>query len=216
MFRRFATFFRKRQAERELDEELRASVELLAEAHMRRGVSPQESVRLARIELGGVEQVKEEVRNAWSLPMLDSLLRDLHHALRNLVRAPGFSIAVVVTLGVALGANASVLALLDRLILRPLPVKEPASLVLVNAPPLPASGIRRGPIEEVVSDPSGRVGMAYPLYTALRSRVRAFTGMLAPDARDRDHADRRDPRSGPRTVGNRQLLRASRSESRIG
>ena len=179
MFRRIISFVRKRQAERELDEELRASIELLAEEHIRQGVSRQEAVRLARIELGGVEQVKEEVRGARGLPMLDSVTRDFHHALRNLVRAPGFSIAVVVTLGVALGANTSVLALLDRLILRPLPVKEPASLVLVNAPPLPASGIRRGPIVEGVSGRSGRVGMSYPLYAALRSRVRAFTGMLA-------------------------------------
>src|SRR5215813_7308530 len=104
MLRRAITFLRKRQGERELDDELRASVELLAEEHMRQGASPQEAVRLARIELGGVEQVKEEIRGARGLPMLDSMIRDFQYALRNLVRSPGFSIAVVATLGVALGA----------------------------------------------------------------------------------------------------------------
>jgi hypothetical protein len=149
MLRRLATFFRKRQLEQELDEELRATVELLAERHMQRGASSQEAVRLARIELGGAEQVKEEVRGARGLPMLDSLFRDVHHGLKNLVRAPGFSIAVVATLGLALGANASILSLLDRLILRPLPVKEPGSLVAVNAPPLPERPSRTRTVVEI-------------------------------------------------------------------
>lgn len=180
MFRCVTTFLRKRHVERELDDELQASVHLLAEEHMKRGAAPQEAVRLARIELGGMEQVKEEVRKARGLPMLDSLMRDFHHGLRNLVRAPGFSIAVVVTLGLALGANASVLALLDRLVLRPLPVKEPGRLVVVNAPPLPELPSRGGPVvEKIVSSSGGRVGLSYPLYAALRKDVRAFTDVLA-------------------------------------
>lgn len=178
MFRRVATFLRKRKVEQELDDELRASVDLLAEEHIQKGVEPQDAIRLARIELGGVEQVKEEVRATRGLPILDSAIRDLHHALRNLARAPGFSIAVVVTLSLALGANASVLALLDRLILRPLPVKEPGSLVAVHAPRLPERPSGSGPIVSISSG-SGRTGLSYPLYAALRSRVPAFTGMLA-------------------------------------
>ena len=99
MFRRVATFLRKRNVEQELDDELRASVDLLADEHINKGVGPQDAIRLARIELCGVEQVKKEVRATRGLPMLDSTIRDLYHALRNLARAPGFSIAVVVTLG---------------------------------------------------------------------------------------------------------------------
>ena len=178
MFQRIATFLRRRRAEQELDEELRASVDLLAEEHIQKGVEPRDAIRLARIELGGVEQVKEKVRATRGLPMLDSAIRDLHHALRNLARAPGFSITVVVTLGLALGANASVLALLDRLILRPLPVQDPASLVAVHAPRLPERPSDGSRAIVVMRSASG-TGLSYPLYDALRSRVRAFTGMLA-------------------------------------
>jgi hypothetical protein len=84
-----------------------------------------------------------------------------------------------VTLGLALGANASVLALLDRLILRPLPVKEPGSLVAVNAPRLPERPRRSDGAIVVTTSGNGREGLSYPLYAALRSRARAFTGMLA-------------------------------------
>jgi len=178
MFRRVTSFLRKGQLERELDDELRASIDLLAEEHMKKGVDPQDAIRRARIELGGVDQVKEEVRGVRGLPMLDSVIRDLSEGMRSLVRSPGFSIAVVITLGLALGANASVLALLDRLILRPLPVKEPGSLVAVHAPRLPerpSSGI----VKMVVMGGNGATGLSYTLYAALRSRVRAFTGMLA-------------------------------------
>jgi hypothetical protein len=120
MFRRITTFLRKRKVEQELDDELRASLDLLAEEHIRNGASPEDATRLARIELGGVEQVKEEVRQVRGLPTLDSVIRDFRHAVRNLFRSPGFSLSVVVTLGLALGANSAVLGLLDRLILRPL------------------------------------------------------------------------------------------------
>jgi predicted permease len=179
MFTRVTGFLRKRRADQELEDELRASIDLLAEEHIRQGASPQEAARLARIELGGVEQIKEEVRGTRGLPMLDSVIRDFRHALRNLVRAPGFSIAVVATLGLALGANAAVLALLDKLILRPLPVKEPSRLAVVKAPPLPAR-VSRDPVAvEIRTSSSGRQGLSYPLYAALRSRVRAFTEVLA-------------------------------------
>jgi hypothetical protein len=182
MLRRVLTFLRKRKVEQGLDDELRASVELLAEENMRQGTSAQEAVRAARIELSGVEQVKEEIRDARGLPFFDSVIRDFHHAIRDLVRSPGFSIAVVATLGVALGANASLLSLLDRLILRPLPVKEPASLVVVAAPPLPGRPIQgvRGITSTFRIDPSsGRPGVSYPLYAALRSRAPFFSDALA-------------------------------------
>jgi predicted permease len=169
----------RRKAEQELDDELRASIDLLAEEHVGRGVEAREALRLARIELGGVEQIKEEVRAARGFRMLDSSIRDLHHGVRNLARAPGFSIAVVVTLGLALGANASVLALLDRLILRLLPVKQPGGLVIVNAPRLPERPTSERRSIVVSRSANGRQGLSYPLYAALRSRAPGFAGMLA-------------------------------------
>ena len=65
----------RRKAEQDLDDELQASIDLLAEEHIARGVAPREALRLVRIELGGVEQVKEEVRAARGFPALDSSSR---------------------------------------------------------------------------------------------------------------------------------------------
>jgi hypothetical protein len=187
MLRRVIHFFSKRRVEQDLDAELQSTIELLAAEHIRAGASPQDARRLARLQLGGVEQVKEEVRSVRGLPMLDSAIRDFRHAVRNLLRSPGFSLSVVVTLGLALGANAAVLSLLDKLILRPLPVKEPSRLVAVYAPPLPhripanatGKGGRFSIARRVKRNPATTTAMSYPLYTELRSRVRAFGSMLA-------------------------------------
>jgi predicted permease len=188
MFRRVTSFLRKRSVEKELDDELRASLDALAEEHIRNGASPQDAMRLARIELGGVEQVKEEVRSVRGLPVLDSAIKDFRHAGRNLLRSPGFSISVVVTLGLALGANAAVLGLLDKLILRPLPVKEPGGLVALSAPALPhripSRATRKGGRYSIFRksnnrNPAAKFSMSYPLYTELRDRVQGFAGVLA-------------------------------------
>jgi hypothetical protein len=189
MFRRVMHFFSKRRVEQDLDAEIESTIELLAAENIRAGASPQDARRLARLELGGVEQVKEEARGARGLPALDSFVRDLRHALRDLIRSPGFSLSVVATLGLALGANAAVLALLDQLVLRPLPVKEPSRLVAVHAPPLPQKLIARSAgkkgggkfsiFRNVPGNLATKHAMSYRLYTELRSRVRAFAGMLA-------------------------------------
>ncbi|HEX9158082.1 MAG TPA: permease prefix domain 1-containing protein, partial [Syntrophales bacterium] len=137
MLRSVRNFLHEKDAEQALDLELRSCVDLLAEEKMRQGVGREEARRQALIELGGMEQVKEEVRAVRGLPFLESAIRDVRFGLRNLLRAPGFTCAVILTLGLALGANAAVFTLLDRLILRPLPVEEPGTLVIVNAPPIP-------------------------------------------------------------------------------
>jgi hypothetical protein len=72
--------------------------------------------------------------------LMDTLLTDLRRSLRSFVRAQGLSFPVITTLGLAMGANIAVLALIDRLVLRPLPVEKPSEVVLVSAPPLPSTG----------------------------------------------------------------------------
>ncbi|MFB3904618.1 MAG: ADOP family duplicated permease [Acidobacteriota bacterium] len=175
MLKSARNFLQKRRAEQALDEELRSCVDLLTEEKMQRGVGQAEARRQALIELGGVEQVKEEVRAVRGLPFLEAMIRDVRFGLRNLVRAPGFTVAVILTLGLALGANAAVFALLDRLVLRPLPVKEPAALVIVSAPPIPT----RSRLTVMFVTRGGVKGVSYPLYVALRDRLNVFEGMLA-------------------------------------
>lgn len=108
----------------------------------------------------------------------DALLTDLRRSLRSIIRNPGMSLLVVMTLGLAMGANIAVFALHDKLILRPLPVERPSELVIVSAPPIQMAGPSvsvggRGPGGKMV------MGISYPLYAELRNRVSVFQGMTA-------------------------------------
>src|ERR1700733_9382797 len=87
--------FRRPTVERELNDELRAYVDLVADDRVRRGDTPAQAQRRARVETGGVEQVKEEVRDVRSTAFVDVLRRDVRFAARALIKTPAFTIAAV-------------------------------------------------------------------------------------------------------------------------
>ena len=133
LFRRTRAFIRnvvqRESAERELDAELRAFVELLTDQKIRAGADPVVARRLAMIEAGGVEQVKEQVRDARTGAWLDGVCRDISHAVRGLRRAPGFTIAVVATLAIGIGLNSALFTVVYSALARPLPVRDPGDVV---------------------------------------------------------------------------------------
>lgn len=116
---RARSVFRRRTVERELDDELRFHVEREAEKAIRRGASRPEALRQAHIALGGVERIKDDTRDARGVSLLDALAQDVHYTLRGLRSRPGFTAAVVVTLGLGIGANAAMFGVMDRLLFRP-------------------------------------------------------------------------------------------------
>lgn len=124
-------FFRARE-ERELDEELRFHVEMETEANLRRGMNPGEARRQAMIAFGGVERFKEEVRDARNLGLLEDLWRDLRFAFRRLIRERGFSIPAIATLAVGIGVTAAVFALVNAVLIQPLPYADANRLVAVG------------------------------------------------------------------------------------
>ena len=85
---------------------------------MRDGVPPDEARRLARLELGGIEQVREQVRTQRHGGWLDEIGRDVRYAFRMFVRNPGFTFIIVVTLALGIGANTAIFSLIDALMLR--------------------------------------------------------------------------------------------------
>jgi len=125
----FRWILRRERAEQHLDAELQSFVELCAAEKIRDGVAPGEARRLALLELGGVEQVKERVRTGRHGAWLDEAGRDLRYAARILRRNPGFSVVVVLTLALGIGTNTAIFSLIDALMLRSLPVPNPQELV---------------------------------------------------------------------------------------
>lgn len=123
---------RRDRAETQLDDELQAFIEASVAEKVRDGMAPDEARRLARLELGGVEQVKEQVRTRRHGHLLDEAGRDLRYAVRMFVRTPGFTLVILLTLALGIGANTAIFSLIDALMLRSLPVKHPQELQLVN------------------------------------------------------------------------------------
>src|SRR6185295_9990777 len=131
--------------DRDLEEELRLHAELTGH------------------RAGGIAQAMESLRDQRGLPWLDDLIRDVRHACRLLRRSPVFAATAVMSLALGIGANTAIFSLADASLLRPLPVRDPGSIVTISA-----AGVddRRG-------------GVSYPNYRDLRDRSRSFDGLIA-------------------------------------
>ena len=122
-----ANLFRRQSVAAEMEEELEAHIALRADDLVRSGLCRAEAERRARIEFGARGRYQEASFAALGGAELDIFLRDLRYAVRVLRKTPGFPVAAVITLAMAIGANALVFGLLNALILRPLNVPEPQS-----------------------------------------------------------------------------------------
>ncbi|MGH8570518.1 MAG: permease prefix domain 1-containing protein, partial [Gammaproteobacteria bacterium] len=119
---------RSRTLDRELDRELRAHLDLMTDDLIRSGVAPEEARRQASIALGGIEQVKEASRDARGTRLVEDWWQDTKYAVRSLRRAPGFSLAAILTLAVGIGANTAVWSVMDAVMFRALPVARSEEL----------------------------------------------------------------------------------------
>ena len=154
-------YFRAAESLNDLSEEMRLHLEEHAEQFMRDGMSREEAERKARLAFGNRTVVEERSREVWQWPTLESIGADVRLALRQLRKSPGFTVAAVLTLMLAIGANALVFGVLNALILRPLNVPNPQSLYTLE---------RAGNKDQATS---------YPDYLDLRDRNRTFDDLTA-------------------------------------
>jgi putative ABC transport system permease protein len=129
--RRLASLARPDRADKELDREIASHLALLEDEFQRRGQSPEQARRSARLAMGGVEQTKERHRDARTWRWLDDLRRDTLYAVRILRRQPATAVAAILSLAVGIGLNAAVFSVVDWVLLRPLPYPAPHALVRV-------------------------------------------------------------------------------------
>src|SRR5262249_39992863 len=123
---------RRDSAEQQLDDELRAYVELAAAEQIRHGVSPAEARRRAGLELGGIEQTKERVRAYRHGALLDEIWRDVRYALGMMRKSPGFAAIALFTLAIGIGANTAIFSVVDHLFFRPFPFQQADRLAVVH------------------------------------------------------------------------------------
>jgi len=159
------TLFRKKQVEREIDEELSGFLDAAAEEKQRSGMSAERARRAARVEMGSVDAVKDEIRSAGWEFALETLWQDLRYGLRQLRRNPGITAVAVLTLALGIGGTAVVFSLLDAVLLRPLPYPHSDRLFRL----FPLEGAKKRGVEQA----------SYADFRDWQRETRAFESLAA-------------------------------------
>ena len=155
---------RRRRLDEECDEEVREHLEMLQERFIRRGMAPAEALYAARRQFGGITQMKQHLRERRALPLVDVLLQDMRHAVRQLRRSKRFTASAALTLALGIGATTAVFAVLHTVVLQPLPYAEPDRLMAFRS------------LDRRSSQPTQ---LSYPTFFDVRERNRVFERVIS-------------------------------------
>lgn len=162
---RLRALFRRSSMEADMEEELREHLEHQVEKYVEAGMSRDEAKRRAKVKFGGVEQVKEECRDARGVAFIETLVQDVRFAIRQLRKTPVISAMALLSLALGIGANTAIFSLVDSVLLRMLPVQEPEQLVQVKFHSPKATNVRRT--------------YTNPIWEQIRDRQDVFSGVFA-------------------------------------
>jgi predicted permease len=154
--------FRRKKFERDMDAELSFHVSAYVDDLIRSGLDRTEAERRARIAFGTIEATKDECRQAWGLQRMDEVRADLRLTFRAIRSNPGFAAIAILSLALGIGANTAIVGLVDAVMLRLLPVRDPGQLVFVQT-----------------AGTAGRDGPPYPYFELLRGQAKSFEATAA-------------------------------------
>jgi len=159
---RLRSIFGSRRAERDIDDEISFHLAMQERENQRRGMDEAEARRRARLALGGVDQTKEAALDVRPLRMLQTFSRDVRYACRLIRRSPAFSLVMLVTVALGIGANTAIFSIVNAVLLRPFPYRAPEQLVI---------------LQERVS--GGGLSPSYPNFVDWREQNTAFDSISA-------------------------------------
>ena len=181
VFKRLAWWLQRRRKETELEEELRFHLEEDAAEREDAGESAAFARRSARLDFGNPAVVREDTRAAWGWSFIEQTAQDLRYGARTMRRTPAFTLLAAVSLALGIGANAAIFSFLDAVLLRPLPVRDPASLVRMTwrAAESEAHGISYH--DSAFTDAGGYTDgvFSYPAFELFRARHELFSSVFA-------------------------------------
>ncbi|HET6216029.1 MAG TPA: ABC transporter permease [Acidobacteriaceae bacterium] len=161
---RFRSLFRSTTVTQEIDEELQFHLGQQMEKYLRAGLTPDQAKRRIRLEFGGATQIKEDCQEARGISFVEHIEQDVRYAMRMFRRTPGFTVVVVITLALGIGANTAVFSLINAVLLKMLPVKNPEQLVQFS---------KMQPLYGEID------GFSYPELERFQHETRTFSGLLA-------------------------------------